>query len=420
MWLSMVFGAGSRRIWEAMCLFSSPKDAFELLTEGSAVLNLTDKENERLRSVTISQAERFIAECSEKGIGTVGYYDDLYPYQLRHLFNPPVILYYKGNISCLSGTRTITSVGTRNASEYGMRAADTICGELAAKNMVIVSGFAVGIDIASHLAAARKNRPTVCVLGCGVDVNYPKPNEQYRDIILNNGGVFISEYPPGTQPLPPNFPARNRILAGLGRAAIVFEASLKSGSLITADIALEQGREIYVLPPADIFSSRYMGNTRLLSEGAQPFYCADDILHSYLCGEAIEEEIREGLESRFEKLEAGIVWRGITAERAEVQKTAKDAGKRRKKRNNPAKEAAEKDAPEKSAEESPAEDTAYPGELTDVQQRIADELKNGKLHADELCRRLDIDSAELMTELTELEITGVIRSLPGKMFELFR
>lgn len=416
MWLSMVFGTGSRRIWEAMCLFTSAQEAYEMLSDGSVLLKLTDKENEKLKSTELSAAESFIEQCREKGIETVGYSDELYPHQLRHLFNPTAILYYKGNISCLSGTRTVTSVGTRNASEYGIAAAETICGELAAKNVVIVSGFAVGIDITSHLAAVGRNRPTACIMGCGVDVNYPRPNEQYREKILESGGVFLSEYPPETQPHPQNFPARNRILAALGRAAVVFEASAKSGSLITANLASEQGRDVFVLPPADIFSSRFSGNIQLLQDGAQPFYCSDDILECFRFGDSLDAEIRESVNGRFTGREAGIVWEGRAAEKADKEEVMKITPERRRTRAKTAKPAPE---PEK-AEETSGNDLADSEELTDIQRKIAAELKDGRLHADELCRRLDIGSAELMTELTELEIVGAVRSLPGKMYELYR
>ena len=412
MWLSMVFGTGSRRIWEAMCLFTSAQEAYEMLSDGSVVLRLSEKKNEKLRSTELSDAEKALSECRQNGISVAGYSDELYPDQLRHLFNPPAILYYKGNISCLSGTKTVTSVGTRNASEYSLSAADTICGELAAKNVVIVSGFAVGIDITSHLAAVRKNRPTACVMGCGVDVDYPKPNQQYRELILKNGGVFISEYPPGTAPHPQNFPARNRILSALGRAAVVFEASLKSGSLITAGLACEQGRDVFVMPPADLFGSRFSGNIQLLREGAQPFYSSEDILGTFRLGGSVDSEIRESRNLIYTGREAGIVWEGRAAVKAD-DITPVIPKCRRKTVTEP------ETLPVTEAVTEKADDGADE-ELSDIQQKIVGELKNGRLHADELCRKLDIDSAELMTELTELEIVGAVKSLPGKMYELNR
>jgi DNA processing protein len=416
MWLSMIFGTGSRRIWEAMCLFTSAQEAYEMLSDGSVVLKLSDKENDNLNKTELSDAELFIDKCREQGIDIVGYSDKAYPHQLRHLFNPPAILYYKGNISCLTGTRTVTSVGTRNASEYSLMAADTICGELAAKNVVIVSGFAVGIDIASHLAAVKKKRPTVCVMGCGVDVVYPKPNEQYREMVLQSGGAFVSEYPPGTQPHPQNFPARNRILAALGRAAVVFEASLKSGSLITAKLASEQGRDVFVLPPADLFSGRYTGNIQLLRDGAQLLCGSEDILDSFRFGSSLDAEIRESVNSRINGREAGIVWEGRAAKKADKEDVLLMASRHKSSENDTFDKALTDEPSLAENKETDENDEEY----TDIQRSIVAELKNGRLHADEICRRLDMDSAELMTELTELEIMGAVRSLPGKMYELYR
>lgn len=416
-WLSMVFGTGSRRVWEIMCLFETAPEAYKVLTEHSFPVSLDEREQENVDSITLKQAEDELEKYRKNGIGAVGYSDSRYPEQLRYLFNPPSVLYYKGNIDCLCGTKTITSVGTRNASEYGLRAASVMCGELAAKHVVVVSGFAVGIDIASHLAAAEKGFPTVCVMGCGVDVNYPKPNEKYRDVILANGGVFISEYPPETQPLPQNFPKRNRILAALGRVSLVFEASQKSGSLITARLAAEQGREVFVIPPSDIFDSRFSGNAELLSEGASLLLGSENIMDCFRFGSPVEIEIRNGTKGGYSLKSTGIVWEGRSAvikERTEI--TEIPVGKPKKVRKKTEKTQQSVSETETETEIKPSEEFSDDG-LTDIQQKIVREIGNGKLHADEICTRLDLDSAVLMTELTELEILGKIRSLPGKMYE---
>ncbi len=405
LWLSMVFGVGSRRIWEVMCLFQNAEDAFTALSEGNVNIVLNDRERENCGKILITDAEKAISDYRRKNIGVIGYSDKNYPIQLRHLFNPPAVLYYMGNIACLGASRTLTSVGTRNASEYSLRVCDRICGELASKNIMIISGFAVGIDIASHLAAAKRNFPTICVLGCGVDVAYPKPNVQYKEIILGSGGLFISEYPPETSPLPKNFPGRNRILAALGRVAAVFEASLKSGSLLTANLASEEGREIFVVPPADIFDSRYGGNIQLLAEGAVPLYRSGDILDCFKVGNSIDMEIRDTLNTMFTGREAGIIREGRSAKIIDFDTSDVLPRKTERKRKRSKKEAAE---PE----------TYQFGSLPQLQQNIVRELNSGKLHIDEMCSKLGITPAELLPELTELEILGIIDSLPGKMFEL--
>ena len=412
-WLTMVFGVGNRRIWEAMSLFSSAKEAYDTLSSDHSQLKIKDNALRNITDTDVSSAEQLIERCSEKDICVIGYDSSDYPPQLRHIAVPPAVLYYKGNISCLKGTRTVTAVGTRKASPYGLKVTAKICSELAQNGIVIVSGFALGTDITSQIAAADAGRPTACVLGCGIDIDYPKGNLRFRDHILETGGVFVSEYPPGTPPHARNFPTRNRILAALGRAAVVFEASQKSGSLITANMAADQGRELFCLPPADIMSEAYSGNCQLLRNGAVPLLSSQDILDCFRIGGSNDKEIRreaaetfgmpkpvvsdnrEMLSELFSKLDVSI---GAV----ETQPRAKtDEVPKNKKKKSPA-------AP------------VLPEGLSDIQKGIAELLINEPVHADTIAQKLGIDAAELMTELTELEIMGVINSLPGKMFEICR
>ncbi len=427
LWLSRVFGVGSQRIWKAMCYFQSAKEAYENLPLADCRFKLNDNEFQNARSETLMQIDEYIENCEKKGIGLAGYSDEQYPPQLRHLFNPPAVLYFKGNISCLNGTRTVTSVGTRKASQYGLNITAKVCGELAAKNCVIVSGFAEGIDIVSNISAADKNRPTACVLGCGIEVDYPKPNLKFREKILNSGGVFISEFPPETPPYPNNFLKRNRILAALGRVTLVFEASLKSGSLSTANLSTAQGRELFVLPPFDIFSSRCAGNIQLLKEGATALYDIKDVLDCFLIGGPLDMEIRESLSSKPTGREAGILWYGMDMEKTQPSDVLEiirqsPSGKKRKRIGSAVKRASEfvdekSETPEKQTET--AEDSDF-SELSVTKKLIVNEMKRGRIHIDELYTLPDIDPSMLMTELIELEIMGRIRSLPGKMYELIR
>ncbi|NLT08339.1 MAG: DNA-protecting protein DprA [Ruminococcus sp.] len=413
LWLTMVFGTGNRRIWEAVSLFGGAKETYFALTDGGHDLELTENEAANVTKVDMSRVTDHISQCGKMNISLVCYGSPEYPAQLRHIFNPPAVLYYKGNISCLNGRRTVTAVGTRRASDYGLNAAYRICGELAGSGLVIVSGFALGTDITAHMAAVEHNSPTACVMGCGLDVDYPKDNFRFRDSIITNGGVFVSEYPPGTPPHPQNFPKRNRILAGLGYVAVVFEASIKSGSLITADLAAAQGREVFCLPPADIFSNAFSGNTELLKNGANALYSAQDIVDCFRIGGALDSEIRSediaaissfGYE-RSKNTDGDELINGI--------KTASRKAGRRKDKKAAAekKSAAEKDVKEKT--ENTSRD-----DLTELQQRICGLISSGTVHADAIAGALDIDAAELMMEFTELEVMGVIRSLPGKMFEI--
>ena len=398
LWLNMVFGTGNHRIWKIISLYRTAENAYAALTDRESVVSLNEKEMKNAAEIPLSNAESFILSCQKRGIGVIAYTDPEYPKQLEHIYNPPSVLYYKGNISCLQTELTVTAVGTRKATAYSLKAAKEICSELSARGAVIVSGFAMGIDLACSMAAAEIGRPTVCVMGCGVDVDYPKQNFAYRDPILAAGGVFVSEFPPGTPPISPNFPKRNRILAALGRAVVVFEAGTRSGSLITANLAAGQGREVLCLPPADIFSEAFVGNIKLLRDGAVPMYSASDVIDCITFRKkqyAPEQLPRRASEPAAEK----TLTNEEMTEMMKVLNGISDG------------------APHTKHENIKPE---LPDDLSEQQRRIAEALENGPLHADELASLLEIDTGELMTELTELEIFGTVRSLPGKMYELIR
>ncbi len=394
LWLNMVFGTGNHRIWEIMSFFRSAEKAYAALSSDDSVVSLNENENKNVHGVPLHNAEVFLENCKKRGIGVICYRSTEYPGQLRHIYNPPSVLYYKGNISCLQNELTVSAVGTRRADPYSLKAAKEICSELSARGTVIISGFAVGIDLACSMAAAEIGRPTVCVMGCGVDVDYPKQNFACRDIVLAAGGVFISEFPPGTQPYSSNFPKRNRILAALGKAAVVFQAGAKSGSIITANLAAGQGRDVLCLPPADIFSGEYAGNIKLLRDGAIPMYDASDVMY---CISGRKEQLSQEKVKNISHDEPSEKLSAVSEDVYEHNDISYVQGS-------------------VIAEEK----ADIPDDLSEQQKRIAGALAAGALHADELAQSLEIDPSELMTGLTELEIFGVVRSLPGKMYELIR
>ncbi|MBE6862842.1 MAG: DNA-protecting protein DprA [Ruminococcus sp.] len=409
-WLSMIFGAGSRRIWEAMRLAPHPEDVYEMLASGQLNDRLDENEIRSIASTSVSDAEKFIEDCRKKGIEVISCSDSEYPPQLRHILNPPAVLYYRGNISCLRGARAVASVGARKACSYSLEAASRICGELARNDITIVSGFAMGIDITSHLAAAEIGRPTACVLGCGVDVDYPRENVRFRDKITESGGVFISEYPPGTPPHSFNFPKRNRILAALARAVIVFEASSKSGSLITASLAAAEGREVFVLPPADIFAGRFTGNTVLLRDGAQILLSADDVLECLRVTPTGGWDIYRDMPSEVSYF--GVSELSAKGRRKISDKPSAENKKEKKKRGeeSPLAEIIKSEIPGTGQKQEPVR------EYTPVQHRILDAIGDDEVHADIIIQKAGLTSSEFMLEMTELEISGAIKSLPGKVY----
>lgn len=208
-------------------------------------------------------------------IGEVKIGDRDYPELLNYIGNPPEKLYYAGDIT-LASKPSVAVVGARKATPYGKWAAYGFAKKLSEYGIAVVSGMAYGIDSHAHKGAVENRGKTIAVLGCGIDICYPESNRMLRDRILNNG-LILSEYEPGVPPLPYRFPMRNRIISGLSVGVIIVEAGLNSGSLITAECAAEQGRNIYALP-GNINSMYSFGANKLIKDGATPLIAFDDII----------------------------------------------------------------------------------------------------------------------------------------------
>jgi DNA processing protein len=201
-----------------------------------------------------------------------------YPCLLSSIYDPPSRLFTRGARPDVLARPCVAIVGARDCSAYGSSVTQTLARELAAAGVVVVSGLARGIDAAAHRGALSADGATIAVLGCGIDRDYPAANAGLAQRIAETG-LVVSEYPPGTEPAPWRFPARNRIVAGLALATIVVEARERSGALITADFALEEGREVFAVP-GEITSARSLGANRLIRMGATPLLEAADVLEA--------------------------------------------------------------------------------------------------------------------------------------------
>jgi DNA processing protein len=206
--------------------------------------------------------------------------DPRFPPLLRAIYDPPRVVFVRGNGALDVLTRPAAAiVGARACSPYGAQVARLLGRDLAAAGLVVVSGLARGIDSHAHRGALDADGLTVAVLGCGIDRDYPAAHAELARAICKRG-LLVSEYEPGVEPAPWRFPARNRIIAGLCRAAVVVEARERSGALITADLALEEGREVFAVP-GEITSALAAGTNRLLQLGATPLLSADDVLDAF-------------------------------------------------------------------------------------------------------------------------------------------
>jgi DNA processing protein len=273
--LSHVPGIGPKRFGALMHRFGSPERAWK--APASDLRAVLDQKTLEAFILTRHEVDPTAAltQVTDAGAIVIARDDPDYPARLRQIPNPPFVLYVRGDPGLLSA-RAVAVVGTRRATDDGYGAAQKITFGLADAGLVIVSGLAGGIDTIAHRAALAAGAGTVAVLGCGIDTVYPAANHALQEIIARRGAV-ASEYPPGIPPKPGNFPARNRIVSGLSLATVVVEAGERSGALITARCALDQGRDVFAVP-GSILSKTAVGANALLAAGAGVATSADEIL----------------------------------------------------------------------------------------------------------------------------------------------
>lgn len=278
-WLSLALGTGTRND-EILSAFPDPQKLYEATgTERMAAGVFTKRQFEKLGETKLQDAERIIDTCKKYGWEIITPESRIYPAGLRKLIDMPLVLYVDGDISCLRGKVIIGVVGTRNPCYESIAIARKISSDLAKAGAVVVSGGALGIDSAAHEGAMEGGGKTVCVLGCGLGVDYLRENEALRREISRNGAL-VTEYPPMRSATKYTFPERNRIISGMSHGVLVVEAGEKSGSLITAKRAAEQSRDVYAIP-GSILTTAYNGANALIRDGAKAVAGARDILAAY-------------------------------------------------------------------------------------------------------------------------------------------
>lgn len=236
------------------------------------LLSLTPEQAEQVKN-PLTPAARAVVDATRANAITLA--DDAYPPLLREIHDPPLVLHVRGNASLLS-TLSVAIVGSRRATPYGINVASHLGRQLASAGVTVVSGLARGIDTAAHVAALEAGAPTIGVLGTGIDVVYPRGHNWLYKRVEENGAI-VTELPPGTPPRREHFPVRNRIISGLTKGTVIVEATTRSGSLITARLAAEQGRDVLAVP-GSIFSDKSEGTHRLLQYGAKLVHDVDDVL----------------------------------------------------------------------------------------------------------------------------------------------
>jgi DNA processing protein len=316
------------------------------------------------RSLELAHDE--LTRAAAAGVHVVPLDDPIYPPRLRQIYDPPLVLYVRGDVTAIVSLG-VAVIGTRHPTPYGVGMAERLACDLAARGLVIISGLARGVDTAGHRGAVAGKGRTVGVLGTGIDVIYPKENSRLVEQMLSLGGALVSEFPISTFPAPQNFPIRNRIISGMSLGVLVVEAAEYSGTRITARCALEQGRDVYAVP-GNVTNKNSWGPNTLIKQGAKLVATWDDVW------EELPTDARLALEPK---------------------------------------------EPSESSTVQTASLFGEDGELSPHEKKIFALLKADEaIHIDQIVERLErvMSSSEIFAALFELELAGKVKQLPGKNF----
>jgi len=359
-----------------------------------AVESLCDKD--------LSVADEILGRCDKANLRVLTAQDAAYPRRLAALADPPAVLYYAGTLPDFDAEPVIGMVGARSASAYGLVCAKRLGYQIAACGGVVISGAARGIDAMSLTGALTAGRPTAAVLGCGADVVYPNSSRCLLEDIRTNGCI-LSEFPPGTQPLPQNFPIRNRIISGLSVGVVVVEASRRSGALITARLALEQGRDVFAVP-GNIGLDYCAGSNQLLKDGAILAECGWDVMQEY--------------ERLFpQKIHRTVLGADLTLSENELRERSEP--------RRPGVAATVEKLPEcdkKDVDKTKNKDyidvQAVIGSVSRDEAAVLTALEGKNLSADDIIEACQLPASNVLAALTLLEVRGLVKRLPARRFSL--
>ena len=277
--LSQIQGLGPVTLKKVLDFFINPKTCFEASYQEYIKIGLADITVKKIFAEKDKlDPDKLIDELINDNINIVSIYDNDYPQLLKDIYDPPFILYYKGNINILNNIN-LAVVGSRDISDYAKQVMPSLLKDVAKNNINIISGLAYGVDTLAHKISLRYKGPTTAILGSGLSNIYPSSNLKLVDDIINNNGLILSEFYPKAKPLPKNFVSRHRLISGLSNVTLIIEATLKSGALITTKYALEQGKDILCLP-GNIVYENSKGTNMLIQQGAKLITSSDDILDS--------------------------------------------------------------------------------------------------------------------------------------------
>lgn len=419
-WFSLCVGVADTEFQFLLDHFGTPYDVFNAEEAELESLSISPRLCRALCDKSLQESMRIEQYCKQNGIEILFWQDEDYPASLRSLRNPPVLLYYRGKLPNMNSRLCISVVGTRSMSEYGKRMAYKIGYELASAGAVVVSGMALGNDGVATAGAILAGGTPVAVLGCGVDMVYPRQHATLYDEIVRTGAV-ISEYPPGTPPMGAHFPVRNRIISGLSQGTLVVEGDIGSGSLITAKSAILQGRDIYALP-GNVGETNSAGTNRLISEGAGIVFGAKDILenYSFIYRDVLNMKRFADAEKLSDPDDVQLARLGVCTRTVKPKGDATRTGAPLPEAQpRSASSCKTKASPPKKDEPTPAKTSerndAKPllDSLTNTQRRVFEAIPIDGMVTVEHLTSEGFSMSEIMASVTILEIKGLIVTLPG-------
>ena len=412
-WLATRHGLSDRMKVAVLQHFQDPEDAYYADVDAlRRVEGITQEHLEALEDKNLKPARKILDQCTDRDIHILTFQDAAYPRRLKNISDPPLVLYYKGRLPDFDDLPLIAVVGTRKASGYGLTAAKRLGFQIAKCGGTVVSGMAFGIDGVAMSGALTAGGTVIGVLGCGADVVYPPSNRAlFADV--ERRGCLLTEFPPETPPNKWNFPKRNRIISGLCCGVLVVEAPERSGALITARQAADQGRDVFVVP-GNIDVPTCDGSNALLRDGAIAVRSGWDVMSEY-------EHLYPGIVHREDAPSRLVAYPEEVARVAsETEKTTlKVAQKPRLLEKIPGLKTKKDKKVIDNGDNAPYSDVEKKlPPLKPEEQAVVEQLRQGQRLRDDVIAGTGLPAGQVAAVLTLLEIKGIIRRLPGNMLEL--
>lgn len=410
-WLTQCFSVSSPKVIELL----DKTDPETFYKEKTAYSFLNQNDMRAVTTVSLERAQMILDRCQKLGVQVITMEDEAYPESLLHIFCPPPVIYVQGSLDCLRNHLVVAAVGSRRAIDYYNSEMGNICYQLAVAGAVIISGCAVGNDTYAHLGCMAGGAPTIGVLACGSDVDYPSKSRELKKQILARGGALVTELPPGTKNFRGYFQARNRLIAGLADCVLLGQVPMRSGAIITAEAAVDQGKEIFCIPPCNISEPACMGVAPFIRDGAKMALSGYDIasMYSDRYRDTLKQEVYEHQMYLFKLAEESP---DVPAPRK--KNAAKDTEEKKKPASS--RSQTEKAAKSKKPASEPAAKTVNLNDYAkdDPRRLILALLTDEPRMIDDLKSQSGLSTSRLLQVLTDMEMDGIIEALSGQRYKL--